>query len=371
MVNRAFPSNNGKTFCDPSSLDADIGMLSCGLGYECIVDDASPLGGVCATSTSRQLQENDVCYVCPTPFTLAQGNYSIVIEDNESVYGGKTCGDIKDAAYYSLSVDASSCEAASSTAQAAGCCGPMCELCYVGSYVSSYDAAVYDNVVDGISLPGYDGAVTCKDLVSAAYMKGLIDVESCPASRQAAIQAGCCVALQCRTCEVGLYIPPEEILNITTCNNLRPSELIYFNNTFSEENCLASTELAANEGCCRPRRTYDDCDVCGNATFYPENFMFRVGTCEYAKSILDEEYCAAYGEDLVPFCCGPAVPQDDADAGDPPAADPAPTPVPPSASSPCMWWSTGSSSVLVVSSMIMGFTISSTLPVGVGWLGLN
>jgi hypothetical protein len=71
LANRGPLHNKKNSFCDPSSHDADIGILSCGLGYECNVDEASTLGGVCEPSTtSRELQENEVCYICPGPFSV-------------------------------------------------------------------------------------------------------------------------------------------------------------------------------------------------------------------------------------------------------------------------------------------------------------
>jgi hypothetical protein len=165
---------------------------------------------------------------CPVAFSVGQANYDLVIEDTGSGYGGKTCKDTKDAAYYSFSVDASSCSVIASAAQTAGCCGAVCDLCGVGSYVpmSRYytDSVVLDTVVDGISLPGYDDVVTCRNLAYAAYRKGTFDVESCPASGDAAKQAGCFVPYVCLTCDVGSFIPSTEAVN-DACDNLRPAVL--------------------------------------------------------------------------------------------------------------------------------------------------
>jgi hypothetical protein len=362
LVNKALPPNNEKTLCDPSLPDADIGMLSCGLGYECIVDEASsPMGGVCEPTTSRQLQEeNEICYLCSEPFTVAPAKYDIVIEDAESGYGGKTCGDLDAVAYYTLSLNASRCEVVASAARAAGCCAtPKCDLCEFGSFVPRRDiysdSVILDYIVDGISLPGYDEPVTCENLAYATYRKGAVDLESCPATRQAAMEAGCCVQYFCLTCDAETYIPPEETLNTTACNELRASNLLYYNNTISEESCLAATQAATDEGCCVPRPVYDSCDVCGNATFYPENPMYRLGTCEIAKSRLNDEYCVTFGPDLVPFCCGPSsLPADDDNEE---APGPAPTP---SAASALL-----SAGPLVVSMMCL---TSSTLSVAGWWL---
>ena len=354
LVNRrSSPRSNGKAFCDPSSVDADIGMLSCGVGYECILDEVSSLGGVCAQATSRQLQvKNDACFLCPISLYVVQPNYDIVINDTESGYGGKSCKDVRDAAYNSLSINASSCSVVASASQTAGCCGPICGLCDLGSYAPTpgdyADSVVFDIVVDGISLPGYD-VVTCKDLAYASR-KGILDFESCSPSRAAAIKAGCCVPYSCFTCDVGSYIPSAESGINATCDDLRPPALSYFNNTLSEESCLEATQLAADIGCCIPRPIYDGCDVCGDASrkFFPDNFVFKVGTCEYAKSRLNDERCATYAPTMAPFCCGPAAPPPD---GDTDAPGPTPDESPPSAS--LALWSTGT---VVVSMMCLAIS---------------
>jgi hypothetical protein len=350
-------SVEGNTLCDPASLDADIGMLSCGLGYECIVDETSTMGGVCTPSISRQLQENDVCFLCPVPFTLAQKNYDIVIEDTESGYGGKTCESIIDPAYYSLSLDTSTCAAVASAVRAAGCCAPRCQLCDRGSFVPAYS----DTVVDGISIPGYDEYITCGFLYMAASIKGIIDLDDCPASRQAAIEAGCCEPFECLTCDVGSYISSDATESCST-------QLLYYNTTLSEEDCVDATQLAEEEGCCTVRPIQNVCDVCGDATFYPQNNVFSWGTCDYAQSVASADFCATYTYALAPFCCGKAaLPANDTEAPVPtpdestgkPATDAAPT-SPPSASA-AMW----SAGPVVVS--IMCFA-TSTVSVGAWWL---
>jgi hypothetical protein len=364
LANRGPLPNRRNSFCDPSSQDADIGMLSCGLGYECKVDEASILGGVCVPSTtSRDLQENEYCYVCPMGFTIGKAYYDTIIEDTESGYGGKTCEDVIDPAYNSRTIDATRCASVTSAVQGAGCCRPICQLCDRGSRLVP---DTYDTVVDGISLPGSDDAVTCLTLFDAGYNKATIDPEICPTSRQAAIESGCCVAYPCLTCDVESYFPPTGDVNDPTCYNLRPSELPYYNSTFSEDDCLAATQLAENEGCCNPRPIYNACNICGNATFYPENIVFRA-TCGYLQSIGTPIECTTYAAALETFCCGPAVPADDTEAPVPtpdestgePAADSAPT-SPPSAAS-ALW----SSGPVVVSMMCL---TSSTLLVGGWWL---
>ena len=360
LMNRTPLPDKKKFLCDPSLQDADIGMLSCGLGYECIADEFSTLGGVCTPSTSRQLQENNNCVLCPFGFTLGKESYDIIIDDTESGYGGKTCESTIDPAYYSnLIPDESSCNALASVVQAAGCCVPKCELCDRRSYMGSPDKNTV--VVDGISLPGYD-VVTCQILSVAGYVQGAIELENCPASRQAAIDAGCCVAAQCLTCEPGSYIPPSE--NSTTCYDLTLSQLTYgVNNTFDEENCLANTQLAEDEGCCTPIPIYNECNICGDATFYADNTVFRQGTCEYIQPLVNAEDCVTYDTLLVTSCCGPAAaPAEDTDAPAPtPASTDAPAPTPASSA----MWSTGP---VVVSMMCL---TTSTLTVGGWFLGLN
>ena len=344
MNNRASLPKDGNTFCDPSSEDADIGILSCGLGHECMVDEASTLGGVCASLSSRQLQQNETCTLCPYGFTMSHAYYDVIIdsEDTESGYGGKTCESTIDPAYNSLQLDASSCAAVASAVQAAGCCGPKCQLCDLGSRVFYTDENA-ETVVHGISIPGYeDGDVTCKTLVGASYIMGMINVESCPATRQVAKEAGCCGKWFCSVCDSGSYISP--YLNATTCNDLSPAQLSYYMTTLSEKDCLVATQLAEDEGCCTSRPVYKDCNVCGNATFYPENIVFRTSTCDYFQSVANAETCATYSHVVAPFCCGPDVPVEVTEGPSPSPDESTEEPVakPPLSASSASRWPTGS-----------------------------
>ena len=325
LVNRASPRPNGKTmFCDPFSPGADVGMLSCGVGYECIVDEASSLGGgVCAPSTSRQLQqENKTCFLCPWGFTVGLMYYGTIIEDTESGYGGKTCESTLDPAYNSLTFDASTCETVASAVQATGCCVPMCQICDMASH-APYVSKNAETVVEGISLPGYDNAITCATLSMAAYYTGIIDVYSCSASRQAAIEAGCCQKFFCTACDAGSFIPPSELLNSTACDALRPEALLYYNTTLSGDECVAASQLAVEESCCIPTPIYNICNICSDATFYPDNFIFRMGTCDYVQSASNAYSCVANIPIFAAFCCGKAETE-----------GPGPTPVPDSNASP-------------------------------------
>jgi hypothetical protein len=281
--------------------------------------------------------------LCPFGFTLARAYYDVIIdiEDTESGYGGKTCESTLDPAYYSETLNASSCAAVASAVQAAGCCAPKCPLCDIGSLIPVESNETF---VDGISLPGYDDGVTCANLNKAAYISGMLGMEICPASRQAAADAGCCVPYQCLTCDVGSYIPSS--LNATICYDLRASELIFFNTNLTDEDCRAATQLAVDEGCCMSTPVYNVCNVCGDATFYPDNILYQVGTCDYAVSTSSAEVCATYSSFIAASCCAKeALPGNNDDTEAPVLA---PT-SPPSASS-SMWSSTGG--VVVVVSMM-------------------
>lgn len=364
LANRT-PQQSGKTFCDPSSQDADIGMLSCNLGYECMVDEFSALGGVCMPSTSRELVEfPSTCYLCGIGLVLGLAYYGNIIdsEDTESGYGGKTCEDTIDAAYFSKSFNTSTCYAVASAVKAAGCCVPVCKLCDRGSRIWSVGANTY-TVVDGISLPGYDGNVTCDNLRMASYAKGIIDLgESCTASRQAALAAGCCEKYHCKTCEVGSYIDtPNATL---TCYELIGLTYSYFGSTPSEDNCSTATQLAADEGCCTPSPIYNECNFCGDATFYPNNYVYERGTCEIAQSLVPADLCDTYSALFVASCCGVALPAEDTD--DKPTGAPVTTvseswPTSPPSNSSAMR-STGPFSVSMI------FLTTSTLLVGAAWL---
>ena len=132
------------------------------------------------------------------------------------------------------------------------------------------------------------------------------------------------------------------------------SKLKCYNTTLSEEDCLAATQLLEDEGCCTPSPVYNMCNICGNATFYPESIVFRLGTCDYVQLVMNAEDCAP-----VENTKAPAGPAPDESTGE---HDPAPF-SPPSASSAV--WSTGS----MIIAMICPAT--STLSVSEWLLELN
>lgn len=332
-----------------------------------------------AVDLPRTVEVPSICYLCGDGLVLGLAYYGNIIdsEDTESGYGGKTCEDTIDPAYYSKSINTSTCYAVASAVKAAGCCVPVCKLCDRGSRMPSMGANKY-TVVDGFSLPGYDDAVTCENLRMASYAKGIIDLgESCTATRQAANAAGCCEKYHCKTCEVGSYAL---ISNATgTCYELTDLTYSYFGPTPSEDNCSTATQLAADEGCCTPSPIYNECNFCGDATFYPNNYVYERGTCEIAQSLVPADLCDTYSALFVASCCGVASPAEDTDdkPTGAPVADSSPTSLPsdssPTSPSPdSSPTSPPSNSSAMRStgpfSVSMMWLTTSTLSVGAAWL---
>ena len=309
-----------KTACDPSSSskdDADIGILSCGLGYECVLVDAdasSSLGGICMPSVTspRHLQSNEQCALCSFDFGMTVGKefYETVIDDAASGFQGKTCGDMVTVAYMDRTIDAATCPVAAQAVQAAGCCAPVCDLCGRTSQMDYSNA----NLVVDVPIDGYDG-VTCgsnaptpNGLVGASYFYATIDPANCPTIRQAALDSGCCVQTLCYTCGFGLSNITDDYNDGTVCADLKVAA--YYNRTIVEEDCPAAVQLALEEGCCSVAPTYDygdDCNICGvDTTFYPDNWVFKAGTCDYVRSQLNPSRCEQFSPDLSPMCCSPA-----------------------------------------------------------------
>jgi hypothetical protein len=117
--------------CNPWSSGPDIGILSCDVGYECVVNQASILGGFC-TLTSRKLQENDPCYLCGPGSEVGYESYEIFLNGND----GTTCEDLAVATYYnSTGIDTSTCLSVSQLAQDGDCCRDVsvatygCNMC--------------------------------------------------------------------------------------------------------------------------------------------------------------------------------------------------------------------------------------------------
>jgi hypothetical protein len=94
----------------------------------------------------------------------------------------------------------------------------------------------------------------------------------------------------------------------------------YLNDTIPSEDCPAAFQLAQDENCCTPVRTYDSCDFCGgDATFYPDNWVFKIGSCSYVQSLFSDAFCSQYTPIYAPLCCGP-VPE--GSAGSSPTSPP-------------------------------------------------
>lgn len=191
------PLASGK-ICDPLSDDPDVGILSCNAGYECVVDQASSLGGHCI-STSRNLQTYYYCDLCGAGFRVGPGNRENPA--NVAGYDGATCGDMYDLAYYvdtpNITISDATCVAFAAAAKVDDCCTPFCTLCSFGSYIV---AANYDIKLD-LSAVGL-GQSTCGDVVYAAYTLAAIDEETCPMASQLAIDGGCCTEPTIYNCTI-------------------------------------------------------------------------------------------------------------------------------------------------------------------------
>ena len=280
--------------CDPLSTDADIGLLSCGRYYMCVANEASRLGGNCVTWPPGIVLDDGYCNVCSHGTGLAQERYDIIIEDTESGYGGKTCRDITEAVY---SIGADRCPAVSKAAIEAGCCKGACDLCVIGQKIPEEN----DNITINSPMAGFENA-TCGSLWMTSYFYSTFDREDCPMLRQVAKDAGCCAQYECRTCG-----PRSSIFDDSSdgskCADLKIAA--YLNDTIPSEDCPAAFQLAQDENCCTPVRTYDSCDFCGDATFYPDNWVFKIGSCSYVQSLFSDAFCSQYTPIYAPLCCGP------------------------------------------------------------------
>jgi hypothetical protein len=280
--------------------NADIGVLSCGPDYECVVDEqGSSLGGVCV-ETSRELQEatSYVCDLCGFGFIVGRENNDVVVDTPEAGFSGViTCGYLYGAAYVSYTLGKKTCPLAAEAAKAGGCCEAMCDLCGAATYVST---ANFDIPVE-VSVAGYDGA-TCESLVLASYNYGTVATSSCPAVAEAAKSAGCCYAKVCILCSYGAEVVDPYPIG-TTCWHLNFAA--YINKTISLNDCPAAVQRAETESCCDRLPTYD-CNLCGDGTlFYPDNTIFKRGPCGTKQSTLNETNCARFTPDFAPHCCAP------------------------------------------------------------------
>jgi hypothetical protein len=151
--------------CDPSSVDPDVGILSCGAEYQCVSDDTSELGGVC-TSISRELQDA-VCEPCPNG-ALDEANYGLSL----TFYGEKdptvTCGLMALYLMYNVTSTSDACNYIAPVLQANGCCegGPyyQCDLCDGGTIQA--DVVV---PIDNMTLTCLDVAALTPDPECTTY----------------------------------------------------------------------------------------------------------------------------------------------------------------------------------------------------------
>jgi hypothetical protein len=211
-------------------------------------------------------------------FTLGSEHYDAVLDIPEVGYEGATGRDLVDAAYFNTTMDENTCYIVSEKVRAAGFCEAQCGLCGWSSYMTDVN---FDLPVE-VSVAGYDVA-TCGDLRSASYTYGIIATNICPVVAEAAKSAGCC---SCGLCDIGAEVAYYPFPS-TTCEDL--SLGARFNYTIGEDGCTAAIQLAETEGCC-VIQTYD-CNVCGDATFYPDNTaMF--GTCEETLPFFNATKCA-------------------------------------------------------------------------------
>ena len=334
--------------CEPTFTDADIGHLACGWRLTCVVDEASRMGGTCVALPPGALLPNGSCDICSHGMGISQLQYDIIIEDVESGYGGKTCKDIIEAAYFNMTIDADRCPGVSKAALEAGCCKPVCDLCKIGQKIPEEN----DNIAVNVPIAG-NANTTCGSLWKASYWYAAIDVESCPRIRQAAMDAGCCAQYECITCGFRSYIRGDSSA-ASKCADVKTAAYV-LNATISSEVCSAALQLAQDEDCCTPVRTYDSCDFCGEATFYPDNWVFKIGSCSYIQSLFSEAFCAKYTPVYAPFCCGP-VPEgtEPTEEATKEPAGSSPTSPPSSAATMTMTWASTGRSALV--SIMIGLT---------------
>jgi hypothetical protein len=207
----------------------------------------------------------------------------------EAGYESITCYDLKVAAYVSTTMDENTCFVVAEAVRTGGFCEPVCYLCGWASYITEGN---FDLPVNGA---GYDGA-TCGDLFFASYYNATIASSSCPAVAEAAKFAGCC---RCSLCGFGAQVPYNPFPS-TTCEDLSLGP--YVNYTIGDDGCAAAIQLAETEGCCVALPTYD-CNVCGNATFYPDNAILGFWTCGVILPLYNGAACALYTPDFARSCC--------------------------------------------------------------------
>ena len=121
-----------QTSCNPFSDAPDVGVLSCGPGYECVPQESSTLGGICVSS-SRELQAGENCYLCDYGQLVGYSKYNV-----PSGYQDFTCGDLAIAAYGDVAISSEQCDGAPPFVQSAGCCVSYdCNPCGNKTFIAS------------------------------------------------------------------------------------------------------------------------------------------------------------------------------------------------------------------------------------------
>ena len=218
--------NKNKTKkCDPSSKDPDIGILSCDIGYECVMVDQqlSSLGGICTlltttpTATTRHLQDEELvtCSLCNLGAQISTEDYNTVLNAPNEEGNGATCGEVAYAVYYNTTVGIpySSCLFVAELAQESGCCTPApvtgpynCNIC--GDVGLFYPENVFP-LIDGSILP-------CADIP--------LDLNETECERDSSYYATHCCAPEFDASRVPTAAPQEGGSDATpTTNNNPPS----------------------------------------------------------------------------------------------------------------------------------------------------
>lgn len=126
IMNRRRLMNSGDESlveCDPSTGEADVGLLSCGAGRYCLESDESNLGGYCTSAAvSRQLQAE-----ATNNTTLISALYDIC---NDATDTGCTCGGV-DVEAYTGSI---SCTYAAECLTVTDACRENTTFCYTQTY---------------------------------------------------------------------------------------------------------------------------------------------------------------------------------------------------------------------------------------------
>jgi hypothetical protein len=235
--------------CDPSSNTPDVGILSCGLGYNCVANEASSLGGFCI-STSRGLQETDSCDFCEEGFGISDQFVGMAVAVNITGYENATCGGLKYASYANDDIFVDYCSTVSVGVQASGCCASKCTLCPDGTMVAplSFTFALETAVA------GFGANSTCKDLAFASYGYVLVDEATCPTAASVAEAAGCCIPIKntCQICENESEFQKSNNVEFggsdMRCFDVQPFLDETQCSTFKAELALACCEVAAVEG---------------------------------------------------------------------------------------------------------------------------